>query len=415
MTRTWTLVDTESTAVGETAGNTGCVNSDFDTFYFRTSTKIYSWVAAGTLTDIAGSYFTRNIIDICWFGGTLYALHYNPTPNPAYIVVSKWNGGTSWSLVRTLVNNVGTQALADTGYTPQIATDGTTLVAIANAGGGASSINSTTDGTTWSVDTWESAYNTSPELILHSVDSLQGWLGRYDTMVAWQDSGDDLAIPTAGNWAEQAPGLGVGDVLIGHTDSYLFFQDGGTPYTIYRTDKDDWGNTTTALATTHAARPVLVYNVGSDAIMLNLLNSANAYTWNGSDFVADGSIGSGVIRSFFRLGTTIYALSGTSGTTRFYSGGTVTPFDAAGIEYWQGTNGIGAAALSTLTITGVSGPACLATMWDQANIPVWIASDEAGDTRFVERGTSADTYATFADATSSIDHEIQALAKVTNA
>jgi hypothetical protein len=334
----WTLVDTETTTGTEYAGTAGTVNPDFDTFYFRTSTKVFSWDGA-TLTDISGGYFTggsspHGIFDICWFKGTLYAIHYNEGAGAgSYVVVSRWDGGTSWTRVRILVNNVGTQALADTGYHPSLSTDGTTLVATAKAGGGASSINSSADGTTWGVDTWELAYNTSPELILPSIDHLQGWLGRYSKMVAFQDSGDDLAVRSAGDWAEQSPGLAAGGVLIGHTDDYLFYHDGGSPYTIYRTDKNDWGASPTALATTHSARPILVYNVGSDAIMMHLLNQNDAYIWNGSDFVADGSLGAvgGYIRSYFRLGTTLYLMASAAGTVYFYSGGSVTPFDGGDI------------------------------------------------------------------------------------
>ena len=83
----------------------------------------------------------------------------------------------------------------------------------------------------------------------------------------------------------------------------------------------------------------------------------------------------------------------------------------ATIKYFQDTNGIGAAK-ATLTLTSIRGPASMATQWNLTNTPVWVASNEATDIRFIEYGTSSDSYATFDDETGIIDHNIKALAKV---
>lgn len=85
------------------------------------------------------------------------------------------------------------------------------------------------------------------------------------------------------------------------------------------------------------------------------------------------------------------------------------------IEYWQGTNGIGASAKATLTLTSVRCPASLATQWMLPNIPVWVASDDEADTRVVEQADSSDDYATWVDESGAIGtagKKVEALAKV---
>lgn len=85
----------------------------------------------------------------------------------------------------------------------------------------------------------------------------------------------------------------------------------------------------------------------------------------------------------------------------------------ATIKYFQSTNGIGTAK-ATLTLTSVSGPACLATQWELENVPVWVGCDDAADAVKVETADSSDSYVSWTDATGSIGgaKAIEGLAKV---
>lgn len=352
------------------------------------------------------------ISGLVWFNGNLYfgVFNANVSPTPDEFNIYAWDGTPNNA---TLVDTISVDGI-DFG---RLLADDSVMVAyiVKPAASPGSSVRYTADGATWSNGSFSTYTPREPSNVPWAdIPPDAGYDQGIYVQCSTDHSGADSTRDTLFIWST--------NTFAPVTEFSFYTYLGGDPVTTdllwtyaalyYSTDFLENRTAATGNAITHCRQINMPWQPG---LGVEVSDTA-LYQYDGAgvfDYVEDFAPGVG---SGWNLGEDLdvwlvrltsgmtYILSTETGT---YSGAYVIlersdPIDppSAFAEFWQGTNGPGAAKKSDLPFTGINNPSCLVVR-DNAAVTVFIGGLDTG-AEMVVTGSNADDYAAWTDITDSL-------------
>lgn len=328
--RSWSLNDTLALGGSFIVNTAGfiAVNDTADLVFFfdDTGQQVWSWADDGTLTDISSTTFNGaddQILDIAWSNGSLYVAYiYNASDEGK---IARWDGVgmTSWTDVWT-IDEGGTPGVFSTAIANRqfLDADDDRITVAGFATTGNSRIASSTNGTSWTIETVESSATYDYIAITYG----QSHGGVVDkTYVLTHTDGDVnrvVANDAADNW-EQVNSDAVSSAIIvfNAVAAGLSFWFTSAPYRIIYSE--DFGETFASAGISSDVGGVYrtliktLTNGTAGIVMACDRTDEQAYTWRAAEkqFVTDGQTGDDPIVNFFVLDGGLYALCNDSAVT----------------------------------------------------------------------------------------------------
>lgn len=329
--RTWTLVDTLLLGGGTlNADGLIAVDETNDLLYTFTSgitPHVFSWDGANEI-DLSGATFNggagSSAKGIVFFKDDLYLLWFDPTEaaNDRQRVYKYSGSGTTWNAVYN-----HTDGTTDGGKL-KMACD-SARIAIQVQDSTEDRLIASTDGSSWATQTVTGLGDTPGEMI--QLFGTEHYLGYSEILAFAADLSQTIAYTSGNNWDALGGAPGSSFLLGGYGDGYYFAGDAYSTPAYKLSRSTDWGvtplNPSGAINDGFYSQCIATIS-DPDIMMYRYGNDDQAWTYNGTKFIEDGTIGSGDLKAFFTFGdNTIYALS---------SDGTVYLADSSGLWYSQG-------------------------------------------------------------------------------
>jgi hypothetical protein len=407
MARTWTFEVDLALGASRVINDNGDIAAGNNVLYFYDrligghGTKVWSWDGT-TLTDISASTFPGNTgakgLGIAWFGDHLYLLWLDPTQSSgSRLRVFEWDGvGTQTWTQRYAFAAIGGEDPTG-GY---LACDDNRMAVLAASASDHHWLVASADGTTWTGQTIESRDpdSTDPDFVLITIGPLLGTGRGSDYGLLTFQAETDLAspypkanfvAPSSGNdWSLQANAAADTGYYLGYAQGYSWFSDLDLSFYGDVSRSLDWGVTLTDPATVDASGlNRYVWPITGGVTMYSLGYDNQAWTYDGTTFVADGTTPAGdLILAFFTLNSILYCICDGN---EIYS----SPLPTA--KFYQSVNGL--MYRSDLPLPGVLNPDGLAVRPDRKAV----AGSRAANAQMIAQAAPTDSYATWDDLTDS--------------
>lgn len=406
---TW-IKETYSIASGDTVTSGQCravYDGSGAVYFFSLHPRVYKFDGT-TVTDISGSYFSSlsnpDVVDLAYWKNNLY-VGYNHEDPPGFgfdeAAMGKYNG-SSWSTLSLLDENSSSVDfyLVSNRFNVKnyIDYDDTHLVAAV-----ISSVDgrylSTTDGSSFSVDTVSGTYDSPAHHLFGKKRGSQypGILGAS----GW-NTANHRAINSPSNW-DYLSASGTGALFMGYIDGKSIWSDTkSTQFGLYHSP--DWGATLT-----DAGGPLdsqngrfRIYDFGIGGAWMIRPGLAGIYKWDtgSNQFVLDADPDGAGMVAMFELGGFVYtmAINGGSGNVAFYKSDVVTGVAAPVARFYSGTNALVERYEMPFALANPDGIAVR-----PSDKTVVIGGSTTGSSgQVVEKGSNGDNYTTWADVTDNL-------------